>query len=618
MRIKKWPVIVLPLAMLISVCLLPVELWLVKSLVDLMQAWTVTASISPLIESAAGLAVLMIFTHIIIGVPVPMAMTRLMENGTLEQQRMLLHKTSMLPLAAVEAPAIKNLRERAMRISLYDIYHSNLTLLQNAFSALILILIMLAFNQWIPVAAVCAAALLHAAASGKAAGSLAQLSRDQAPLQRLCRHYSDLMTNREAAKEIRLFRIGGLLSSRWADAYEQQSQEKWQAVRTSELRKFGPALVIRLSGGILIALLVLLPGATRLSAGDFALLLLLIPMLLSRLTEIGGLASSIRKHYMHWEDFSAYLNLSEDSRIQQWEASDQRSVHAYTVLTAGLAKDEAPGVDNDKGDARTVPSNSIPTRMESLSFNMESLPFNNEGFQLQVRDLAFTYSGANHRTINGLSFTIPPGCRAALVGENGSGKSTLIKLLLGLYEPDRGEICWISGQHFVRGKPPKGAVSVVFQDFSRWSLTLRENVALGQIDKQDQDLQRALRQCGSRFQQLDMQLGAAFGGIEPSGGEWQQIVTARAMVRGAPFVFFDEPTAALDPQAEKEVFELFLRATDDRSALLVTHRLGAARLADLVLVLKDGHLVEQGSHEQLMAIEGEYRRMFLLQQSWYV
>jgi ABC-type multidrug transport system fused ATPase/permease subunit len=148
---------------------------------------------------------------------------------------------------------------------------------------------------------------------------------------------------------------------------------------------------------------------------------------------------------------------------------------------------------------------------------------------------------------------------------------------------------------------------------------LRENVALGQLAELHNDpaIEAALRSAGYRKSGLDTLLGAAFGGIEPSGGEWQKIATARALMRDADFVFFDEPTAALDPQAEREAFELFMKVTEGKSALLVTHRLGAAKLADLVFVLRQGKLVEQGTHEELMRMNGEYSRMYRTQASWY-
>jgi ATP-binding cassette subfamily B protein len=245
------------------------------------------------------------------------------------------------------------------------------------------------------------------------------------------------------------------------------------------------------------------------------------------------------------------------------------------------------------------------------------------GLQVEAQQLRFRYPGSDRDVLQELSLTIPFGCRAAVVGENGSGKSTLVKLLTGLYKPTAGEIRWVDGLHNrVNGDLVGNHLSAVFQDFAQLYLTLRENVALGKPSAQGEDgtLQQALFAAGisgEKYRELDMQLGAAFGGIEPSGGEWQKIVTARAILKEADFVFFDEPTAALDPQAEKEAVQLFLRVTEGRSALLVTHRLGAAKLADIIFVLKGGRLVEQGTHDELMQLNGEYGRMFQLQAAWY-
>ncbi|MDF2668340.1 MAG: Xenobiotic-transporting ATPase [Paenibacillus sp.] len=241
---------------------------------------------------------------------------------------------------------------------------------------------------------------------------------------------------------------------------------------------------------------------------------------------------------------------------------------------------------------------------------------------LEVKDLSFTYTGTAHEALRGINLTIPIGCRAAVVGENGSGKSTLVKLLTLLYKPNKGEIHWIDGLgNKVGGTSVRNQMSAVFQDFAPLYLTVRENVALGKYTAftDDNALHKSLilSGIGKKLRDLDLQLGAVFGGPEPSGGEWQKIVTARAIVRDAAFVFFDEPTAALDPQAEKEAFELFLKVTEGRSALLVTHRLGAARLADLIFVMKDGCLIEQGTHDELMQLNGEYGTMFRMQAEWY-
>ncbi len=512
----------------------------------------------------------MIVNNMLLGVPIPLAMTRLNERGTLEQQRMLVSKTSALPLAAVELPETKDLRERAFQVSLYDIYNTGIHALQMSLQIAVLMAIMLRFGHWIPVVAVIAAASLLTCVSAKAAENLEEVTRKQIAVRRLLRHYADLMTERNGAKEIRLFGLSRLLTERWTRLFEQQAEETMKAVRSAEMRKIAPELLMALIAGLLLALVVLLPGANQLTSGDFALLFMALTLLLSQLPGLIAQIAALRRQYMKWEDFRAYLDLEEES----------------------FARADAPLFGESTAN-----------------------------ITLQVRELGFRYPGDDRDTLSGISLTIPPGCRAALVGANGSGKSTLIKLLLGLYAPNEGEVIWSDGKHRRLEKAATaGYVSAVFQDFTRLYVTLRENVALGKLAAIGQDwlLQQSLQLAGSKFSHLDAQLGAPFRGIEPSGGEWQKIATARAILKDAGFVFFDEPTAALDPQAEKEAFELFLQVTKGRSALLVTHRLGAAKLADLIFVMKDGRLVEQGTHDELMEKSGPYSRMFHLQASWYV
>lgn len=571
----KRPVYVLALSAFLSAVLVPVELLLIKSLVDRIQGWTEGLSVRPILWTAGGLGLFMVVNHIVLGVPVPMAMTRLNEIGTLEEQRLIVGKTSKLPLAALESPPIKDMRDRALRVSIFDLFHSGVQVVEGILYSAILIAILLAFGQWIPAAAVIAASVLQSIVSGKAAGTLERLSRSQSSGRRLLRHYAELMTQRAASKEIRLFGLGPLLSQRWADLVDRHSRETWKENRSAELRKLGPELLSALVGGLLLALLVLLPGADKLTAGDFTLLFMALTLLLSRLNGLSGQWVSLRTQAMRWDDFQSYLELEEDG-------------HSHG----------GPSVEPKNG----------------------SRPLG--GIQLHVRGLSFRYPGASSHTLSDISFGIPAGGRVAVVGENGSGKSTLIKLLTGLYKPERGEIVWQDGSAGkLADEPPDQAVSAVFQDFTRLSLTLRENVALGRLEKMEDDsaLRSALNATGSKLASgLDIQLGAPFGGIEPSGGEWQKIATARAIVRDAGIIFYDEPTAALDPQAEKSAFELFLRVTEGRSSLLVTHRLGAAKLADVIVVLKDGTVTEQGTHDELMRLGGEYSRMFRLQSSWYV
>ncbi|PYI54072.1 hypothetical protein DLM86_15595 [Paenibacillus flagellatus] len=575
-RLEKRPVAVAAASLLLAVPIVPAELWLVKTIVDRVEAWTAPEPVGGIVAAAAALALLMAVGNIALGVPAPMAMTRLIEIGSLEERRLLLDKTARLPLASVESPAVQRLRERAGRVSLYDTFNAGLQLAQLTLRSALLLALLLGYGQWLPAAAVCAAAALHAAVSGRASERMERLAREQTEDGRLLRHYADLMTKRGAAAEVRLFGLGGTLAERWGALYGKLSRERWRAVRSAGLRKLGPDLLLASLAGPLLVAVVLQPGADRLTAGDFALLLMALTLLMGQLPEWIAQAAAMRALAMRWDDFRAYMAL-----------------------------EEAEGGPSPRTGPDAAPA----------------------AVGLQARGLRFRYPGAERDAIDGVGLTIPPGCRAALVGENGSGKSTLVKLLTGLYAPDEGVVAWTDGEARRLAGAGEAGVSAVFQDFTRLCLTLRGNVVLGSAamaaasapaERVDAALREALRDAGSGLRDLDAQLGAAFGGIEPSGGEWQKLATARALLRDAGFVFFDEPTAALDPVAEKEAFALFLRVTEGRSALLVTHRLGAAKLADVIYVLKDGKLIESGTHDELlMRPGGEYGRMFRTQAAWY-
>ncbi|WP_314586344.1 ABC transporter ATP-binding protein [Paenibacillus terrigena] len=471
-RKERRPVLVLAVTILLSIPIMPLELMLVQSFIDQIGAWTARDSMGSILMAVVWIGVLMFVNNILLGVPVPLAITSLNEVGTLEEQRMIVEKTSKLPLLSIESASVKDLRERAVQVSIYEIYHTGLQILQLSLQLSLLMLLILQFGQWIPVVTVVAVAFLLSYVSGKSAASLEYLQREQASRRRMIRYYADLMTERSSAKEVRMFGIGSLFMNRWNVLYQKQSKDRIGVVRASEIRKFGPELLLAVIAGLLMALVILLPGSKSMTSGDIALLYLALTTVLSQLPELINQITTMKRHAMKWQDFRAYLDLEEDPCIRE----NDRHVEK--------------GVSN---------------------------------LQLHVQDLWFRYTDSEVDSIQGISFTIPSGCRVALVGENGSGKSTLVKLILGLYPPYAGEITWLDtrkgSKEHVTGC---ASISAVFQDFTRLHLTVRENVGLGYVGVMTNDgmLIDSLETAGSKFTNLEMQLGVPFGGIDPSGGEW--------------------------------------------------------------------------------------------------
>jgi ATP-binding cassette subfamily B protein len=248
-----------------------------------------------------------------------------------------------------------------------------------------------------------------------------------------------------------------------------------------------------------------------------------------------------------------------------------------------------------------------------------------QGFTFE--NVGFRYPGAEQWAVRGLDFTLAPGERLALVGENGAGKTTLVKLLTRLYDPAEGRIL-LDGVDLREYELDslRRNVGVIFQDFVRYDFLLRENIAVGNISRLEDDPRiesaagRSLAdtvaaRLPGRYGQM---LGRRFeGGVDLSGGEWQKVALGRAYMREAQLLILDEPTAALDARAEYEVFLRFSELTKGRMAVLISHRFSTVRMADRILVLRGGELVEQGTHEELLALGGLYSELFQLQAAGY-
>jgi ATP-binding cassette subfamily B protein len=248
-----------------------------------------------------------------------------------------------------------------------------------------------------------------------------------------------------------------------------------------------------------------------------------------------------------------------------------------------------------------------------------------EGFRFE--NVGFRYPGSERWAVRGLTFSLQPLERIALVGENGAGKTTLVKLLARLYDPDEGRILLdgIDLRDYDLSSLRQN-IGIIFQDFVRYDFVLRENIGVSQVTALDDDarIQEAARQSradsvAERLPQgYDQMLGQRFdGGVELSGGEWQKVALGRAYMREAQVLILDEPTAALDARAEYEVFLRFAELTKGRMAVLISHRFSTVRMADRILVLRDGQLVDDGTHDELVARGGLYAELFSLQAAGY-
>jgi ATP-binding cassette subfamily B protein len=244
----------------------------------------------------------------------------------------------------------------------------------------------------------------------------------------------------------------------------------------------------------------------------------------------------------------------------------------------------------------------------------------------EFRNVSFRYPGSSRLVLDGLNFHLRPGERVALIGENGEGKTTIVKLITRLYDPTEGHVL-LDGVDLkeYRLEDLYREIGVIFQDFMRYEMTARENIAVGRIEEID-DL--ALLEAAARksladavitkIGGYDQMLGRRFEtGVDLSGGEWQKVALARAYLRDAQLLILDEPTAALDARSEFEVFRRFAELTAGKMALFISHRFSTVRMADRIVVLANGKIAEEGSHDQLARLGGRYKEMFELQAASY-
>ncbi len=237
------------------------------------------------------------------------------------------------------------------------------------------------------------------------------------------------------------------------------------------------------------------------------------------------------------------------------------------------------------------------------------------------KNVSFSYPSTSKKVLENINLEIKPGETVAIVGDNGAGKSTLTKVLIGLYPPTEG--CVMYGENrldlFEDARVTEN-ISGIFQNFNKYFLTLQENIKIGHFSE-EHPCRKLLEQVGVAYKALSEQedtlLGKEFGGTELSGGEWQRVAIARGLYKTSDVIVLDEPTAAIDPLEESCLFDMFRQISKGKTCILVTHRMGAVKMADRIFMMERGKIIESGTHDELIAQGGKYKELFGLQAKWY-
>ena len=232
---------------------------------------------------------------------------------------------------------------------------------------------------------------------------------------------------------------------------------------------------------------------------------------------------------------------------------------------------------------------------------------------IRLEDINFSYPNMSELVIKNLSVSIGVGKVLAIVGYNGSGKSTLAKILCGMYKPQTGKI--------YGGKAEKHLISAVFQNFAQYKLSVKENVLISDFHNEE-NVKKELDEVAFDYlileNGIESLVGREFGGTELSGGQWQRLAIARGIHKEYDFIILDEPNSAIDPFEEEKLYERFAEIVKGKSAVLITHRLNSVKIADEIIVMEKGKIVEKGTHEELMNNNGKYRKMYEAQKKWYI
>lgn len=395
-----------------------------------------------------------------------------------------------------------------------------------------------------------------------------ELKRYQAAGERRRNYLYHLFGDKQAVKELRIFEIEDYIEQKMYAARDNMKQEVWN-FKKRDMRSLLICEIFCKSGYLL---------------SIFSTILLLLHQVL----DVGMMAAALAA-FTSFQTAAKYFLVSL-GRIPE---------------CAAFVKDYYDFMDMEEAEKGT----------EKLCSDFDSI---------KVKQLSFSYPGRKTPAVSNLSFTIKRNEVVAIVGNNGSGKTTLVKLLTGLYQAQKGQIYY--GRQNLRSLDPEEfykQISFVSQDFIKYELTVRENIGIGdwkQMENTDK-IYMLLHQVGLETfisqASVNQLLGNEFGGRELSVGQWQKLAIARGMMKDSSVIFLDEPTAALDPLMETKVLKIFLKIAREKTAIIVSHRIGICKEVDKIIVMKEGKIAEIGNHEELLAEKGEYYRLYTMQQKWY-
>lgn len=531
-----------------------------------------------LVQAVSWLIMSMILTFVLIGAQASESYIMLLLKQRFEHLmgKTLAEKSVHIPLIKFEQPQYYDQLQRAKtNISFrgFHVVETMLGIFQSTFTIIGYAILLINFSWMLLVALIIASVptlLVHM----RIGEWRFFLMRFQTPHIRRLNYFFGLLTDRVSMKEIKLYQLASTLLKTWSEYFWKNADEQRKVERRT-LKARGT--LEGLDGLIIFALSVYVVWVCYVKQMLIGTYVAVAQVLVSTQQQMRSIAYSITQLYeesLFINDYFLFMAIEEEELQEDGEQPEG-------AVTEGVS----------------------------------------------VKNLTFSYPTNSKPVLKNISFELKANQTVAIVGENGAGKSTLVNCLIGLHQSYDGDIKYDGmdlknmNLHHFRSK-----VAAVFQDYLRFQMSVKDNIGFGDIERMDDlasietaaALSGASEVVSTLQDEYETLLGPVFeGGTELSVGQWQKLALGRAFFRDADIVLLDEPTASMDPMAESALYEHFAALSQDKLVYLVSHRLGSCRIADYILVMKDGELVEQGTHEELLALEGEYSRMYAAQAKWY-
>lgn len=399
----------------------------------------------------------------------------------------------------------------------------------------------------------------------------AKVEDNSAPIRRELDYYGECIKSREYFKETRILGAYTYFKELFSQTLNRLQYMKYKVTLKMGLIELGINVVTVLGYFAILILLLRLLITDRISIGAFIAIFTSIDVMFSLMNEvINGHISAMSQIIGNIRNYINFMNESEEEQ----ELLNENKIDKCSII---------------------------------------------------LKDVSFSYPNCDYKAINNINLTINEGETLAIVGENGAGKSTLVRLIMGIYSADTGQILHDNiNINTISVSSKFNHISAVFQKYQKYKMTLLENIRIGQFNKEIELKMDNLNWLSDlhieedKFPQgLNTILSNEFGGVDLSGGEWQRIAIERGLFRNHKLIILDEPTSAIDPLEETAIYKKFAEIVKDKTAIIVTHRLGSTKLADRIIVMKNGTIVQTGTHNELISTYGEYQQLYFAQEQWY-